>query len=189
VSRGWLVVLAAVLFLAAIFVGQNLLSRRSANQFSALARANGCSDVRDTGTSGSAQHLRPGETTRYDSSPPSHGKHAPVTLPAGVYDKPLSTRPNDQTTIYRAVHSLEHGAVIVWYDRLSTDQRRGLERRYRSAQKVIVVPYPQLKGSTHVALTAWGRLVDCQRPSYKVIDAFIDRYREARTAPEPKNRI
>jgi hypothetical protein len=52
------------------------------------------------------------------------------------------------------------------------------------------VPYPELPGKTnHVAMTAWGRLVTCEKMSTKVIDAFIDRFREARTAPEPKNAI
>ena len=177
--------IVGVLLIGAI-VAQRVSSNRSSAAFAKLASAAGCGEVRSTGTSGSGQHLRPGETTTYDTSPPTHGKHAASPLAAGVYEEPLSDDPGKDQNIFRAVHSLEHGAIIVWYDKLSDDQLDALDRHLRSERKVLVVPYPPLKGGTHIALTAWGKLVDCERPSNAFIDEFIERYRESPDAPEPK---
>jgi hypothetical protein len=182
------ITLAAIIGVLLIggIVAQRVMSSRSSASFNKLAAAAGCGEVKETGGSGSGEHLQAGETAKYDTSPPTHGKHALATLPDGVYDEPLSDNPNDDTSIYRAVHSLEHGAVIVWYDKLKGSQLDDLERRYRDERKVLIVPYPELKGDTHVALTAWGRLAECDDPSTEYIDAFVDRHREARSAPEAK---
>jgi uncharacterized protein DUF3105 len=179
-------VAGVALALVAAFVIRDVIGNRSEAQFERLARASGCTEVKETGQSGSQQHLSVGETTRYDTSPPTHGAHDPSALRAGTYSEPFSDDPRDDTTIYKAVHSLEHGYIIVWYDGLSKDQVRALERRYRNERKVILAPYPKLKGDEKVALTAWGRLMECERPSDDVIDGFVGRFREARSAPEPK---
>jgi hypothetical protein len=160
-------------------------SNSSSRAFNRLAKSAGCGEVRSTGNSGSGEHLAEGRTAKYDSSPPTHGEHSPLVLPAGVYSEPFTENPSETNTIYRAVHSLEHGGILIWYDGLSKKQQSTLEKAYRDERKVIVVPYPQLKGDTHVAVTAWGRLADCQKVSTKYIDAFIDRYRESTNAPEP----
>ena len=44
---------------------------------------------------------------RYPTQPPTSGPHDAGTVAAGFYDQPPD--------IYRAIHSLEHAAVIVWY--------------------------------------------------------------------------
>src|SRR6266571_4901461 len=44
----------------------------------------------------------------YPSHPPVSGPHYPVPLDAGVYASP--------PPLDRAIHSLEHAAVIIWYD-------------------------------------------------------------------------
>jgi hypothetical protein len=178
-------VVIGVLLIGGI-VTQRVMSSRSSAAFNKLAAAAGCGEVETTGGSGGGEHLQAGESTKYDTSPPTFGKHALSPLPDGVYDEPFSDNPNDDTNIYRSVHSLEHGAIIVWYDKIKGSELDELKRRYRDERKVLLVPYPQLKGDTHVAVTAWGRLAECERPSTRFIDAFIDRYREARSAPEPK---
>jgi hypothetical protein len=166
-------------------VAQRVTSSRSSAAFNKLASAAGCGEVESTGGSGGGEHLQPGEKTTYDTSPPTHGEHAANPIAEGVYDEPLSDDPTQDLNIYRAVHSLEHGAIIVWYDKLSDSQLDALDKRYRDERKMLIVPYPQLQGDTHVAVTAWGRLAECERPSNAYIDAFIERFRESRDAPEP----
>ena len=178
-----------LLLIIAGIVFAKINGSKKSSEFNTITAAAGCGKVKNTSDSGAGLHLQPGETTKYDTSPPTHGKHAPTTLPAGVYDKALSNNPSDDTTIFKAVHSLEHGSIIVWYDHITKDQRNALEKKYRDAFKVLVVPYPQLSGKTHMAVTAWGKVMDCTSPSTKAVDAFIGRYREARSAPEPKNAI
>ncbi|HYZ91854.1 MAG TPA: DUF3105 domain-containing protein [Actinomycetota bacterium] len=186
-TRPYVIAGLVVLALVGAFVARSMFTSRQVDQFNKLAVANGCSEVRETGGSGSGQHLPVGGTTRYDSSPPTHGAHdGRGVVPHGIYDKPFGTDPEKQPSIYRAVHSLEHGYIIVWHKGLTSDQERALERKYRDERKVIVVPYAQLRGDTKVALTAWGRIVRCEGSNTRVIDAFVERYREARSAPEPK---
>lgn len=187
--RNWIIAGTLIVLLVAGIVVQRVFSSRADQAFAELARAGGCGEVEETSTSGEQEHLAAGETTEYDRSPPTHGEHAASTLPEGIYDEPLSTNPGENENIYRAVHSLEHGAVIIWHDKLSDEDFDELDSQYRGSEKVLVVPYPDLDGDTHVALTAWGRLAECEKVSTKYIDAFIDRYRNARTAPEPNSAI
>lgn len=183
--RNYAITAIVLVLLIGGIVAQRITSSRSAAAFNKLASAAGCSEVKDTGTSGGGEHLQPGETTEYDSKPPTHGEHAASPIADGVYDEPLSEDPNETNSIYRAVHSLEHGAIIIWHDKLEDDQLDALKDRYRDERKVLIVPYPDLTGNTRVAVTAWGRLAECRRASNAYIDEFIERYRESRDAPEP----
>jgi hypothetical protein len=73
----------------------------------------------------------------YPSTPPASGPHAPEPLSAGVYASPPD--------LGGAIHSLEHAAVIIWYDpttaegaeldRVKAFFARGSERNH-----VIVAP-------------------------------------------------
>ncbi|MGH2760694.1 MAG: DUF3105 domain-containing protein [Actinomycetota bacterium] len=185
-TRTYLIVAGIILAIVAVVVGRQAFNNRRVANLNELARAAGCQELQTTETSGAQQHLAEGQTTTYDSSPPTHGRHAPNALPDGIYDEPFTNVLGERSTIYQAVHSLEHGYVIIWHDGLSEDRQRTLERRYRDERKVIVVPYPQLSGDTHMALTAWGRKMTCERAGTGVIDAFVDLLREARSAPEPR---
>ena len=49
----------------------------------------------------------PPPLSTYPSTPPASGPHNPSPLDAGVY----SQAPD----VYRVIHSMEHGAVIIWY--------------------------------------------------------------------------
>jgi hypothetical protein len=178
-----------VLLVAALVVPR-ILSGRANAAFNTLARSAGCGDgIIETGGAGEQDHLDAGETTEYKSLPPSDGAHASSTLPEGVYDEPLSDDANEDVNIYRAVHSLEHGAVIVWHNDLSDKDLDDITDAYADESKILVVPFPDMPGKNTVAMTAWGRVVRCEEASTDVIDAFVDRFREARTAPEPKNAI
>jgi hypothetical protein len=186
----WIVTVLVIAAVAAAIVGSKLSASKSADRFDALATSAGCGKVQVI--SGLARNHVDGQRVKYSTSPPAGGDHYQTPLPAGVYDKPLTTstaNPLTATSIYRAVHSLEHGAVIVWYKDLSSSQVDKLKNAYDGANKVIVAPYPQLKDGDHVALSAWGRLDYCTKMSTKVIDAFIKRYRSANSAPEPFNSI
>lgn len=187
-GRTYVIVGAIVALIVAAVVTRQVLGSRRTNEFNDLARGAGCSEIRDTESSGGQQHLAEGAEYRYGTSPPTYGPHdGRGVVTAGVYDEPFSRNSEEQPSIYRAVHSLEHGYVIVWHEGLNREQERELARDYRAERKVIVVPYPQLRGDTKIAMTAWGRMVTCERLSTRVIDSFIELFREARSAPEPKS--
>ena len=118
----------------------------------------------------------------YPSKPPASGPHASGTVGAGVYPDPPS--------IAEAIHSLEHGAALVWLapDALSDPQVESIEsffHRGNERNHVIVAPfdYPDqgeegsLPAGTQMALVAWHRLQLCDRPSLAAAFSFVERYR------------
>jgi hypothetical protein len=181
------------------------------------AAAAGCDDVTtvrpykprtlDQAHAGYAGHPLPALST-FPSVPPTSGPHNPVPLPAGIYG---SAPPIDHV-----LHSLEHGAAIIWYDPSvpggELDRLREFYRRYPimpegSAQgaKIIIAPYDypdegdagRLPPGVHMALTAWHRLQTCLDVSLSVAFDFTSQYVvppfENRTykgdAPEPQSPI
>jgi hypothetical protein len=173
------------------------------------AQAAGCSAVKAIGAypEEDRRHITspinsPGLST-YPSVPPTSGPHAGTPLPSGVYEQPQD--------IYRAIHSLEHGAVIVWYrPGLATAPLREIKSFYgtqAAGDHVIVAPYNypdqgeagQLPNGQDVVLVAWHHLQTCEQPNLEVVKAFVADYRTPTgvqrpvgykgEAPEPGNPI
>lgn len=137
---------------------------------------------------GSGDFLTGPKLSTYPSIPPTSGPHAPIPpgpLAAGVYDSPPD--------IYRAIHSLEHGAAIVWYrpgtsqaaiDRLTAFYGRTIDDAAVGQDRVIVAPYDypdeaeagQLPDGVNMALVAWHRLQSCGAVSLPVAFDFTSQY-------------
>lgn len=131
----------------------------------------------------SADVATPPPLSSYRSSPPTSGPHLPPgeQLPAGVY----TSAPN----VYSAIHSLEHGAVIIWYRPGLRDTALSEIQTYfrdpANVDHVIVAPYNypkdgaagRLKSGEDVALVFWHHLEFCQRPSLAVAKDFVAKYR------------
>jgi Protein of unknown function (DUF3105) len=118
----------------------------------------------------------------YSTVPPASGPHNSVPLSGGTYSDPP---PIDQL-----IHSLEHGAAVIWYDRETPsaqvtritdfyDQVGGVR-----ADRVIVAPfdYPdqgeqgRLPPGTQMALVAWHRLRSCAEVNLAVAFDFTSQY-------------
>jgi Protein of unknown function (DUF3105) len=130
----------------------------------------------------------------YPTVPPASGPHAgipPGPLPAGIY-----TSPPD---IYRAIHSLEHGAAIVWYSPSApADLVSQLTAFYGQKQvkedvgqdRVLVAPYDyggqgsaaQLPKGVQMALVAWHRLETCGQVNLAAAFDFTSQYSVRRTS-------
>jgi Protein of unknown function (DUF3105) len=119
----------------------------------------------------------------YPSTPPVSGPHLPPGewLPQGVY----TTAPNP----WSSIHSLEHGAVIVWLSpgAKGSDVTK-LETFYRSSANndhviVAVYDYPSqgqaghLPAGDQMALVFWHHVQYCQKPSFSVAQSFVEHYR------------
>jgi hypothetical protein len=177
------IVIAAVVV---AIVGWQVNNRQKASSFDKLAAGAGCGKVRTVG--GLSRGHKQGVAVKYSTSPPVGGDHDPAPLGPGVLTEPLSTDATTKPSIYQAVHSLEHGYVIVWYNALKPAEVETLSKAMTGEDETILVPYPQMPDNHKVALTAWGRLEYCGKPSTRVVEAFIERYRNARSAPEAINR-
>jgi Protein of unknown function (DUF3105) len=160
------------------------------------SEAAGCTDVETTPPfepeDQDRAHINPAAgppISAYPTIPPASGPHAdipPGPLPAGVYDS--LTLPD----LYRAIHSLEHGATIVWYDPSAPAERIArvidfYDRRLQDAEvgqdRVIVAPYDfagdpagLLPDARQMALVSWHRLRLCDRVDLAVAYDFTSQY-------------
>lgn len=151
----------------------------------------GCTDVRTVGpyqpesddrahigTGGSFVSMPP--LSSYRSVPPTSGPHNQTPMNAGVYSSPP---PIDQ-----AIHSLEHGAAIVWYaPGVTGDELSRIQDFYRRAgvgSRVIVAPYDytdqaaagSLPTGVEMALVSWHHLETCARVNLSAAFGFTARY-------------
>jgi hypothetical protein len=117
--------------------------------------------------------------------PPSNGRHNPVSLGDTQRFYPLSGKPRPE----RAVHNLEHGYIVIWYDsKLPADQVAHLQllSSQGNLSRLLVVGWwhGDLPLGKHVVLTSWGRTDRCGTVSDNVVNAFYKAHLNASVAPE-----
>jgi hypothetical protein len=190
-------IVASILGLGGLAALLLFVHRLSPDERALLARATdaaaaaGCTEVRvvpsypgglDRAHVGGGNVSSMPSLDRYPSVPPASGPHGGATLPAGTYQ---SAPPLDA-----AIHSLEHGAVIVWYDRsaASRPDLAELQRFFRTSDEgthVIVAPfdYPaegqagRLPDGEAMALVAWHHVRHCREVNLPVAFSFVEAYR------------
>jgi hypothetical protein len=143
-------------------------------------RAAGC--TYQTYPAQEAAHINDEDATpeEWNSFPPSSGPHFVEPAILGSYDEPVP--------ITRAVHNLEHGAVVIWYgDDVADTQVAELESFYADDPTgMLLSPLPRL--GDEIALTAWnqpsgseegglGILATCTRFDEDAFAAFRDELR------------
>ena len=150
-------------------------------------RAAGCGPVEDVGpfqpeeqdgAHVSAEEMPP--LSSFPSTPPASGPHNEGPLGAGVYGSP--------PPIDRVIHSLEHGAAIVWYSPDASGQELdALRDYYRGSDvgsRVIVAPYDypdegaagRLPAGTQMALVSWHHVQRCAQVSLAAAFDFTAGY-------------
>lgn len=148
-----------------------------------LAAAN-CTYAAERPT-GDPRHLAEGERYEYADYPPSGGPHDAQPLSAGWYDKPLTDDPAGAGTAswVKAVHSLEHGYVVVLWHDLPTADRTRLKTRLLTRHKVVVAPDQRVGAA--LTMLAWGVRQTCTSLDVGALENFIRTYVESSSAPEP----
>lgn len=147
----------------------------------AAAGTGGCDPAQGPDEEG-FEHVEPGTTVRYGTSPPTSGPHYGAGAPTftGVHEEPI---PNEVQ-----VHNLEHGHVGIQYrPGLDPALVEELGRVTRSdPQWIFMAPYPDLPAGVQVAFTAWTALMHCSEPTEDIgeaasafVEAFRDRSRES----------
>ena len=116
----------------------------------------------------------------YPSRPPASGPHDPVPQDAGVY--------TDPPPIYKTIHSLEHGAVVIWYSPTAPANLVGQLTSYFNSlndDHVIVAPYSypsqgaagQFPAGKAMVLVAWHHMQECGNLNLAAARAFVHGYR------------
>lgn len=124
----------------------------------------------------STRHVEPGTSIDYEQLPPTAGPHYPPgsETPAGFYEE---TQPLGGT-----VHSLEHGAVVVWYDPAALDDapRQELQAYVDSYQRsfgsFIAVPTPVEDPEHPYVLTAWEHRLALDSYDADAVEQFTGEY-------------
>lgn len=109
----------------------------------------------------------------YDTSTPTSGAHLAQAPACRSYAEPLDPG--------LAVHALEHGAVVIWYDIAIAEQLRPELETIAGRWDSHVVVSPNTALDAPIVATAWNRLARYDEAGDDVGD-FIDTYR--RRGPE-----
>lgn len=112
-----------------------------------------------------ANHVMDKNHEAYNSNPPTSGPMFNDTAGPGIKDREM----DDELM----VHSMEHGAVVVWYkaDLPKTAVEKITEAFQSASGKRIMVPRKNL--DVPVALTSWGRLLKLKAVDTDKIKEFI----------------
>jgi len=122
------------------------------------------------------------EKIKYDSNPPTEGKHFATPAEDGAYDQ----APNPK----ELVHTMEHGRMIIWFKKDAPEKTRADLKALFDEDSYQMVLTPDPTGMKYeVAATAWtreptpngtGHLLGCAKFDDKTMDAlqaFRDEYR------------
>ena len=121
-------------------------------------------------------HVSSGTQVQYNTSPPTSGPHYDSPASAGFYEA------GNAPAAGNLVHSLEHGAVVIYYDpsALSADQEqhlRSLTQQYTGTwASVIAVPTSAANVESPVVLTAWRHRLRLDGYDAATVEAFIAEY-------------
>lgn len=123
--------------------------------------------------------LNPTPAPKWNSFPPSSGRHYYQPLVFGQYDQPVLE--------IQAMHNLEHGGVILQYgSKVSKGQVDAITQWYRAdANGLVVAPLPSL--GDKVAMTAWTRWSECTGFNAKAANAFRKAFRYRAPEKFPKS--
>lgn len=115
----------------------------------------------------------------YSSNPPAGGPHSLDFLTNPGIHQPVEPG--------KAVHSLNHGAVILWAgDDLAPNDSKTLMKTYRKLaakdpfkpgdrySELAIVDKPDL--DVPFAMSAWGRVQKCGSVDPKAIESFVEKY-------------
>ena len=147
----------------------------------------GCDEPTDVGPyqpeSKDAEHV-PSEgmppLSTYPSTPAASGPHNEIPLPSGVYDTP--------PPIERLIHSLEHGAAVVWYAPDTTEAALEELKAFYAADdvgsRVIVAPYDypdqgaagSLPAGIAMSLVSWHTVQACAQVNLTAAFDFTSSY-------------
>lgn len=134
------------------------------------------------------EHIQAGTDPQYASNPPTSGKHYEEELPAGFYEE-ADLEPFLPFPEGFAVHNLEHGYIIFWYncevidevacEQLKSDIRNFIDQSL--TKKLLALPWHDTE--IPLVLTSWGYRLEMPAFDAGRASAFIAA--NASKAPEP----
>jgi len=185
----------AFLTVSAVAIGAFYLLNRAASpgdlspEVKQLAASVGCSEIRMPATNPPAnQHLATGEDANYTERPATSGFHDLSTL--GTEQKVFTEPVREE----QAVHTLEHGGVMVYYrsegvDAVPADVVERLAGATEGRKAAFVAPYADLEEGTSLAMVAWNTIMTCPGgvsadDASTIATSFVEAFECTSRAPE-----
>jgi Protein of unknown function (DUF3105) len=194
----WGVVVLGIAAVVLFFVFRAGQRTRLVDRAREIAEATNCTQPVQEADQGNA-HENVGTPIEYSPEPPSSGTHWPVTLASEFGDQHIFEQAPD---IPIAVHSLEHGWVIIWYraegDRALPDDIVNALEGVADQSEVALIPYPEPPDDMDLAFTSWRMRQTCRvdpaggsedreltaDDATTLARAFIEQFRNSTLAPE-----
>ncbi|MBI3159369.1 MAG: DUF3105 domain-containing protein [Chloroflexi bacterium] len=135
----------------------------------------------------SAQHVPVGTFVEYSTSPPTSGMHYDQALPAGFYDE-NSPEMEIPYPYQFALHAMEHGYVIIWYNCANYD---GLCEELKSQLRALlaedgakVIAFPWEDMTEPVVATSWTWMQRFETLDLDGLRQYVKENRSHPRAPE-----
>ena len=130
---------------------------------------------------GQAHTQNPNEKIKYNSFPPTSGKHLDTPARWGNYPTPVNQ--------VQAVHNLEHGGIVIQYgSKVSSGDIDRLMGYYDGDPNgILMAPLPAL--GSKIAATAWQKLLTCSKFDKKALDTFKKKHRYKGPERLPKDAL
>lgn len=119
------------------------------------------------------EHVARGETN-YERIPPLSGDHWGRAVEAGFY--------TETPELPRLVHTIEHGAVVIYYDEAALNDsaeaslRAWANNKDGTWQSIVVVPNPNDDPRGDYVLTAWTHRLTLDSYNAEAVYAFASEY-------------
>jgi hypothetical protein len=177
---GGLGIASLVVLLATLLLTGTAAAGQSASTHSARVAADVCKEQTFPNL-GQAHTENPNEKIKYNSFPPTSGKHLATPARWGNYPSPINQ--------VQGVHNLEHGGIDIQYgNKVSAADVDKLMAYYDSDPNgILMAPLPAL-GST-IAATAWQKLLTCSKFDKKALDSFKKKHRYKGPERMPKDAL
>lgn len=119
--------------------------------------------------------------------PPSSGPHNANPLPDSIHFYKRADKP----VLERAVHNLEHGFIVAWYDNdLPQPEVDKLQQiSAQAGERFIAVPWDRgiFPDNRHFVLSAWDRTQRCGTVDQDVVADFVKTYADPRAGQDWKS--
>jgi hypothetical protein len=103
--------------------------------------------------------------TDYNSDPPTSGNHWGSTAEWGVHEEPVANE--------LQVHNLEHGGVVIQYNRSVPPEQVEVLREITNQCNVKLLLAPRPEMTSAVAVTSWGYVLHLDSVDREQIQEFI----------------
>ena len=165
---GGLGIATLVVLLATLLLTGTAAAGQVATAHSAAARADACKE--QTFPNLGQKHTENiNEKIKYNSFPPTSGKHHVDPARWGNYPTPVNQ--------VQGVHNLEHGGIVIQYgNKVSSGDVDKLMGYYDDDPNgILMAPLPAL--GSKIAATAWQKLLTCTKFDKKALDSFKKKHR------------